>query len=184
MMPKASYIEALLYSRVLEVLRPFDPHVCGTAPLALSVPGSDIDILCQAPEPDLFAAVLRERFGNTLDFALRQETDRGRPVIARFTAWGWPFEIFGAAEPVRDQPRWRHFSMERRLLALGGEVLRAAVMRHRMAGMNTEPAFTAALGLKGDPDAALLALEDLTDAELVEIVTSAGFERADLLAAE
>jgi hypothetical protein len=48
----------------LDLLARFDPRITGTLPLGVSLPGSDIDILCHAPEPDDVADCLwqwRER---------------------------------------------------------------------------------------------------------------------------
>ena len=175
---RPGHAEALRRSGLTHILAAFDPHVAGTPPLGLDLPGSDIDILCHAPDPGHFAAVLFAAFAGEAGFLLRQWTGAGRPVIASFGAHGWPFEIFGAAAPVVDQPGWRHFEVERRLLALGGESLRAAVMRHRRAGLKTEPAFAAALDLVGDPYARLLDLEHQSDAALADLLIGAGYPAA------
>lgn len=159
-------------------LRAFDPHIAGTPPLGLDLPASDIDILCHAPDPAVFAAVVWDRFRNGSGFALRQWIGDGRPVIAGFHAHGWAFEIFGAAAPVREQAGWRHFDVERRLLALGGAPLREAVMAGRHRGLKTEPAVAAALGLSGDPYAALLDLQRQPDDALRRILLDAGFAPA------
>lgn len=149
---------ALRRSGALRRLAGFDPHVAGTPPLRLDTPASDIDLLCHAPDAVAFSAHLWREFGGESGFALWQWRGAGRPVLARFRAEGWAFEIFGAAQPVAEQAGWRHFVAERRLLALGGAPLRRAVRAARGRGLKTEPAFAAALGLGGDPYAALLAL--------------------------
>lgn len=97
-----------------------------------------------------------------------------RPVIASFSVAGVPFEIFGQARPVREQDGWRHFSVEKRLLRLGGEGLREAVMTARWQGAKTEPAFAQVLGLEGDPYRAMLDLEALGDAGLLEVLKVSG----------
>lgn len=161
------YGEALRETAVLERLADFAPRVAGTPPLGLDLPGSDIDILCHAPDPADFAERVWRDFGHCEGFALWQWTAAGRPIVAGFRACGWPFEIFGAPEPVAEQVAWRHFGVERRLLALGGDALRETVMALRRRGLKTEPAFAAALGLTGDPYVALLALEGLPDEALI-----------------
>lgn len=103
---------------------------------------------------------------------LGQKADR--PVIASFSVAGVPFEIFGQARPVREQDGWRHFSVEKRLLRLGGEDLREAVMNARRQGAKTEPAFAWVLGLKGDPYRAMLDLAELDDAGLLEVLKVKG----------
>ncbi|MFB2552451.1 DUF4269 domain-containing protein [Ensifer soli] len=155
-------------------LSPFDPHVAGTPPLGLDLPESDIDILCHAPEPDRFAATVWRTQSGRADFALWQWRGAGRPVIARFAAFGWTIELFAAPEPVRRQPGWRHFAVERRLLDRGGLALRARVMALRRAGMKTEPAFAAVLGLAGDPYRVLLDLDAEDDETLDRRLALAG----------
>ncbi|MDQ0512489.1 DUF4269 domain-containing protein [Ancylobacter amanitiformis] len=163
-----TYLDALHASQALQWLAAFDPHVAGTLPLGVAVAGSDIDILCHAPDPDLFGQVAWRHFAQERAFSLHQWTHGERAVIARFDSHGWPFEIFGSRRPVREQVGWRHFEVEERLLALGGETFRAAIRVLRGDGLKTEPAFARALGLDGDPYAALLALHARDDAELLK----------------
>lgn len=158
--------EALAQSRVLEILAPFDPHVAGTFPLGLDVKGSDIDVLCHAPEGAGFARAVWQAFAGCADFAMHQWARGERAVVAAFTLRGVPFEIFGSPLPVAEQVGWRHFDVERRLLHLGGPTFRDAVMQARGMGAKTEPAFAQVLGLPGDPYAAMLALSALDDAAL------------------
>ncbi|MET0241758.1 MAG: DUF4269 domain-containing protein [Sphingobium sp.] len=164
------YEAALQSAGILAVLAQFDPHVAGTPPLGLDMPGSDIDILCHAPDAGAFARAVWAAFAEHAGFAMHQWTSSVRPVIASFRAEGWEFEIFGDAVPVREQAGWRHFMVERRLLALGGEGFRTAVMQARSTGMKTEPAVAAVLGLGGDPYAALLMIEDWEDERLIALL--------------
>ena len=83
-----------------------------------------------------------------------------------------PVEVFGDPRPVARQPGWRHFEIERRLLVLGGDRLRAAVMQRRRDGRKTEPALAHLLGLAGDPYAALLALDEMPDADIIRLLNS------------
>jgi hypothetical protein len=159
----------------MAVLGAFDPHVAGTPPLGLDLPTSDIDVLCHAPDPGQFAATLWKTFGAQANFTIRQRVAGDRPVIASFTAYGWLFQVFGQVKPVSIQNGWRHFIIERRQLALGGQPFRAAVMRERADGVKTEPAFAAVLGLDGEPYQAVLDLEHNDDAALVRLLAKAGF---------
>ena len=160
------YEDALRTGQVVARLAAFDPHVVGTLPLGLAVAGSDIDIVCHAPDVEAFAAILASVFSGLPGFSIRRWTEPPRPVICRFVLLGWPVEIFGAPVPVRDQAGWRHFDIERRLLALGGDALRGEVQRRRTAGEKTEPAFAQALGLTGDPYARLFEMQPTSDIEL------------------
>lgn len=178
-MGRKDYRQALRRTGLLAVLARYDPHLAGTLPLGLDLPSSDVDLLCHAPDRVLFSAVLWGACHQWPDFSLRQWVSGDQPVTATFSAFGWAFEIFASPQPVREQPGWRHYQVEQRLLALGGPELRASVMRHRHAGAKTEPAFAMALGLTGDAPggayATLLELERATDRRLREILEAAGF---------
>jgi hypothetical protein len=137
---------------------------------------SDIDILCHAPDPIGFARRVWDDFHHEQSFMLRQWTRKGRPIIASFRAHGWMFEIFGAAQPVAEQAGWRHFQVQRRLLALCGPSFRDDLIARRQAGAKTEPAFAAALDLPGNPYEAMLELADRPDAALVALLAHAGFK--------
>jgi len=161
-----TYQDALQASRILELLEKFDPTVVGTLPLGLAVASSDIDIVCAARDPDAFADVVWDTLRHVRGFRLYRWRDDGRPAVARFEFGGWPFELFADRRPVCEQRAWRHFDVERRLLALDSGWLRQSVLRLRGDGLKTEPAFAAALKLDGDPYLAMLALFPERDAQL------------------
>ncbi|KWV50021.1 phage capsid protein [Bradyrhizobium macuxiense] len=166
------YALAITRSEVTEVLERFDPRIVGALPLDLAVSGSDIDIVCHAPDPNAFAEVLWQHYRTADGFALYRWRSDTRPVIARFVWDGWPFELFGDTRPVDRQRGWIHFEVERRLLALDDGRLRQAVGARRAAGMKTEPAFAAVLGIGGDPYPGLLDLAAASDAELCALLAA------------
>ena len=141
-------------------------EIAGTPPLGIDMTDSDIDIVCAAFDLQGFARRLWRGFSHLEDFSLRQWARPAHAVIASFRHAGWPFEVFGMACPLEEQAGWRHFRLEQRLLALGGEALTARVMAARRDGLKTEPAFAAVLGLHGDPYRAMLDLADASDAVL------------------
>jgi len=169
------YRQAIDRLRILDVLRDCDPHIAGTLPLGINVPGSDIDILCHASDAEAFTQLVWSAFGDQAGFSIRQWTQEERPVIASFKAHGWPFELFGHPSPVPLQRGWRHFEVERRLLALGGVPFRQAVMERRQRGAKTEPAFADSLHLKGDPYAALLEIHSRDYGQLSRLLAESGF---------
>jgi hypothetical protein len=169
------YRQAIDRLRVMDALEDFDPHIAGTLPLGLEVPGSDVDILCHAPDAGAFAQLVWSTFREQSAFSIRQWTQEERPVIASFEAHGWRFELFAHPTPVAFQPGWRHFEVERRLLALGGLPFRRAVMDRRCKGAKTEPAFADSLQLKGDPYAALLEIHSRDDEQLTGLLAESGF---------
>lgn len=175
MTARPGYAQALRATRLLDLLHAYDPRVAGTPPLGVDLPASDIDVLCHAPDALAFTRTAWEALAGMTAFTIHQWTGDERPVIATFSAHGWCFEIFASIQPVSEQAGWRHFVVEQRLLALGGEPFRGNIMRHRRAGLKTEPAFAAALHLKGDPYRALLELHRQTDGDLAAILAAAGY---------
>jgi hypothetical protein len=174
-MERSHYLEALERTEVLPKLAAFNPHVVGTPPLGLDLPTSDIDVICFAPDADAFTCAVWNAFGTRPTFRMWQKIGLDRPVVANFADADWIIEIFGQASPISEQHGWRHFLVERRLLAFGGDTFRVAVMTRRNNGMKTEPAFAAALGLDGDPFQALLSLECCSDTELIALLREQGF---------
>ncbi|WP_206601521.1 DUF4269 domain-containing protein [Bradyrhizobium brasilense] len=62
------YASAVTSSAVMELLKPFDPRIVGTLPLGLAVPGSDIDIVCHASDPNAFADIVWAHYQACDDF--------------------------------------------------------------------------------------------------------------------
>jgi hypothetical protein len=136
---------------------------------------SDIDILCCVPDADVFLDTIVSLYSNHAGFSCWQWVPGDRPLIANFHAEGWEFEIYASPQPVKQQAGWRHFTIEQRLLALGGETFKAKIMSLRSEGYKTEPAFWAALGMQGDAYAGMLKLCDDTDEALVDRLKQADF---------
>ena len=92
-MHRRSYEDALAECGVLEVLAPFDPRVAGTPPLGLDLPGSDIDVLCFAPDPRMFSDIVWHAFSDALAFIAKQWVDPPRAVVVSFDAAGWQIQL-------------------------------------------------------------------------------------------
>lgn len=170
---RVSYMKAVASADIAGVLAGLDWALAGTPPLGLDQAGSDIDIVCAAFDAEAFSARLWRAFGDFEDFLVRQWAGGSRAVIAEFRHAGWPFEIFGEPLRLSEQAGWRHFEVERRLLALGGEALRARILAAREAGLKTEPAFAAVLGLEGNAYRAMLDIAGFGDAQLRMLVEKA-----------
>jgi hypothetical protein len=172
---RPTYQDALRRAGLLRILEPFDPHVIGTLPLGVARPNSDIDIICCAADLSAAVELVWKHFGESESFAIYQWSAKGRPVIATFEAYGWPFEIFVSSTPVQDQAGWRHFEVEKRLLTLGGPAFHTAICALRAGGVKTEPAFARALKLEGDPYAVLYDLFSTSDNQLNAVLRAQGF---------
>jgi hypothetical protein len=150
---------------LLGCLRGYDPVLVGTFPLDLTVPGSDLDIICQVSDWAAFRQALAG-FAAFPGYAVRPAATAVSAVVASFEVEGLAVEVFGQALPTARQNGYRHLVVEARLLAVGGAALRQRVLALKASGVKTEPAFAQVLGLPGDPYQALLTLEGASRAEL------------------
>ena len=143
--------EVLTAFRLFDLLQPFQPVLAGTIPLAIDIPGSDLDIICCWEDEAAFAEYVTRHFGHFPDFECLHKSIRNRPtVLARFTAGDFPVEIFGQNRPAAEQEAVRHLLVEYAILQEKGEEFRQAVIDLKMAGMKTEPAFGRLLGMEGN----------------------------------
>lgn len=135
-----------------------DLALVSTVAIGLDRPGSDLDVLCQHPEPARLAALLREQGWTASDKGnqvwLMEQTLTG-PDQAR-----WPVELYVTPARLETLNGWRHLSLMAALLGHFGHDFYQAVLRLRLeAGLKGEAAICRLLGLDGDPYAALLTLE-------------------------
>jgi len=152
--------------KLLEQLSAFNPTMIGTPPLGIDIATSDIDIACYSEDLDYFEMHCTQAFGAIGDYSSTTTTAQSiATAIVRFTSHGWDIEIFCQPTPVEQQWGVRHYRIEQRILKLAPHV--APMIREmKEGGLKTEPAFASLLGLKGDPYAALLELENETDEAL------------------
>lgn len=167
-----TYQDALHHAGLAGKLAHLDWCLAGTPPLGLALEGSDIDILCHVRDYGEFTDLIWRSFAGFEGFSIRQWAKAPHAIVATFHCAGWPFEIFGEKRPLREQAGWRHYEVERRLLALGGAAFHERIMAARRGGLKTEPAFAAVLGLAGDPYAAMLDLFGQDDTALAALVAA------------
>ncbi|WP_421980772.1 DUF4269 domain-containing protein [Roseibium sp.] len=171
---RPSYVDIIDQLDLPQVLAEFDPIVIGTPPLGIATARSDIDIACFASDFGRFDRAVRRAFGEMQAFSIRTADHLpDLATVASFFACGWEIEIF--CQEIETEKQWgvRHFRVEERLLALQPR-LRQQISCLKQGGMKTEPAFARILGLAGDPYEAILQLEDLSDAQLVDLLDAAG----------
>jgi hypothetical protein len=168
---------ALIDLGILADLAGFGAVLIGTVPLAIDVPDSDLDIACHAPDLDTLAADLERLYGAHPGYDA-QRGPRPGTLVARLRHGRERIEVFGQGVPVEQQAGFRHMVVAWRLLSLGGERLRRAVLALRLRGVKTEPAFAQVLGLAGDPYTRLLELHAASDDELAELVGASDGEGA------
>lgn len=160
---------------ILKALAAYDPHIAGTPPLGIHTETGDIDILFCAGARS-FVADVAQFYEHMSGLRIWQWTSEDRPVIATFRAYGWDFELFASTQLVAQQFGWRHFEIEHRLLSLGGDSFRDAILKLRRDGLKTEPAFWPALQREGNAYHGLLSLEQATDDELRAELAFASFD--------
>lgn len=151
---------AIAKSKILHHFKEYNPLIAGTFPLAINVEGSDVDVLLEVLDFEVLSESLKAHYGHCAGFEITfAEVDSLQTLICHFTFDQVPFEVFAQYKsPVR-QTAYRHFLIEERLLKLHGELFREQVLKTRMNGLKTEPAFAEVLKLKGDPYQALLDLQ-------------------------
>lgn len=152
---------------IFDLLRPYEPLLAGTVPLGIDVEGSDLDIVCRISSVEGFAAFAEQAFGERAGFEMHRRG--GDTVVVRFYADGMPVEIFASPTPSARSAAWRHMLVEERIMALAGDDFRRRVICLKRCGVKTEPAFARLLRLDGDPFAAVLALENASDREILDL---------------
>ncbi len=142
--------------------------LAGSVPIDVAVENSDLDIIVCAPDLKVMGEIFRRELGSFHGFRQERGIVLGvATLMTHFEFGGEVFEIFTQNVPIPRQNAVVHMLVEERLLLLGGDGFRDRVMALRRAGVKTEPAFGEVLGLE-EPYRDLLALEDLSDAELRE----------------
>lgn len=163
--------EALVSLNVMEVLKAHAPVLCGTIPLGVDVPGSDLDVICEAWDLAVFEREVARAYSHHAGYNSRFRRISGYPAcICDFEAEGFAFQMFAQPRKVREIDSYRHMAVEARLLSLAGPDAAEAIRELKAGGMKTEPAFARYFGLQGDPYATLLALYAATDDELRALI--------------
>ncbi|MCA1064957.1 DUF4269 domain-containing protein [Rossellomorea sp. AcN35-11] len=144
------------YSAIIEldVLNQWSSYslvLCGTLPIGIDISGSDLDIIMEVHDLDLFEEKLQKAY-NCLDgFTLKRSRQKGREVvIANFIFRDFEFELFGQAQPVHKQHAYLHMMIEHKLLQTF-PALKQKVIHLKQQGYKTEPAFCKLLDITGDP---------------------------------
>ncbi|MFM5182460.1 DUF4269 domain-containing protein [Aeromonas veronii] len=176
--PRQRSAHALLTAGVWDELAAqcADMALVSTLAIGLDRPGSDLDILCQHPDPAEFAATLEaqgwqasakdenvwllERTFSCLDQSC---ADTGSDTSEA----SWPLELYVTPAPIETLNGWRHLTLMAALLERFGDAFYREVLRLRLEdGLKGEAAMCLLLGLAGDPYVALLTLEGCNLAEL------------------
>ncbi|MGU5546542.1 DUF4269 domain-containing protein [Aeromonas veronii] len=176
--PRQRSAHALLTAGVWDELAAqcADLALVSTLAIGLDRPGSDLDILCQHPDPAAFAATFAkqgwqasDKGGNiwllerTFSYLDQSCADTGSDKSEA----SWPLELYVTPAPIETLNGWRHLTLMAALLERFGDAFYRDVLRLRLEeGLKGEAAMCRLLGLAGDPYEALLTLEGRNLAEL------------------
>ncbi|WED75059.1 DUF4269 domain-containing protein [Aeromonas allosaccharophila] len=172
--PRQRSAHALLTAGVWDALAAqcADMALVSTLTIGLDRPGSDLDILCQHPDPAAFAATFAEQGWQAsakgdniwlLERVFPCAADSGcdNHIVS------WPLELYVTPAPIETLNGWRHLTLMAALLERFGDAFYREVLRLRLEqGLKGEAAMCRLLGLAGDPYTALLTLEGRNLAEL------------------
>lgn len=143
----------------MDKLATFVPLLAGTIPLAIDIPGSDLDIICCWACKEDFEKALLTHFSTAARFSIKHTIVKGcESIVANCTLGDFVVEFFGQGRPSQEQDAYRHMLIEHKLLQQHGEAFRQQVVALKKAGIKTEPAFARLLHFTGDPYEALLHL--------------------------
>ncbi|MFP3790859.1 DUF4269 domain-containing protein [Bacillus subtilis] len=139
-------------------LAKYTPVLCGTVPIAIDVQDSDLDIIMEVQDFQLFKDEVKALYGILEGFVLTELTVRNIPTITlNFRYRGFDFELFAQPTAVEKQNAYRHMLIEHYLLLKNPQV-RKEIIFLKKKGIKTETAFAIVFGLVGDPYDALLVL--------------------------
>ncbi|MCO4171255.1 DUF4269 domain-containing protein [Aeromonas veronii] len=176
--PRQRSAHALLTAGVWDELAAqcADLALVSTLAIGLDRPGSDLDILCQHPDPAEFAATFAEQGWQASDkddnIWLLERTFSCLDQSCAYSGSdksdaSWLLELYVTPAPIETLNGWRHLTLMAALLERFGDAFYQEVLRLRLEeGLKGEAAMCRLLGLAGDPYVALLTLEGRNLAEL------------------
>ncbi|WP_323897094.1 DUF4269 domain-containing protein [Aeromonas allosaccharophila] len=171
--PRQRSAHALLTAGVWDelVAQCADMALVSTLAIGLDRPGSDLDILCQHPDPAAFAATFAEQGWQASakgdNIWLLERVFPCADSVCDNRIASWPLELYVTPAPIETLNGWRHLTLMAALLERFGDAFYRDVLRLRLEeGLKGEAAMCRLLGLAGDPYEALLTLEGRNLAEL------------------
>ncbi|MGB2578259.1 hypothetical protein AAIR98_000178 [Elusimicrobium simillimum] len=153
---------AIVSLGILQDLAVHEPLVAGTIPIDINIPGSDIDIICRAADYAKFSKLINKLYGGKKKF---KENIFENHYVCGFEFENFIFEIYAQNIPPQKQNAYLHMLIEGRILNLKGQDFKKEIIKLKINGIKTEPAFGKLLNLV-NPYTDLLELQKMTDAEL------------------
>ncbi|KLA31886.1 DUF4269 domain-containing protein [Bacillus cereus] len=136
---------------IMEDLILYSPVLCGTIPIRIDTLQSDLDIVMEVHNFDVFEQEMRSLYGSYKGFKIKKKKIKTTESInVNFEFEGFKFELFAQPKPVRNQNAYRHMIVEHMLLIQHPHI-REEILRLKENGLKTEPAFAQVLNIDGDP---------------------------------
>lgn len=143
---------------IMEDLVLYSPVLCGTTPIRIDTPQSDLDIVMEVYNFNVFEQEMRSLYGSYEGFKIKKTKIKDtESVKVNFKFEGFEFELFAQPKPVRNQNAYRHMIVEHMLLMQHPHI-REEVIQLKESGLKTEPAFAQVLNINGDPYEELILL--------------------------
>jgi len=157
---------------IMSILEKYNPILTGTIPIGIDIPSSDLDIICQVSDFENFRSLVNAYWSNLTSFtnALTQDA-----YVASFKHHGFEIEIFAQNIPTLQQNAYRHMIVEYRILNLANLKFKDEIIKLKLSGYKTEPAFGKLLNLY-NPFEELLKLEKYNDEELISLIHQNGYK--------
>ncbi len=135
-------------TEILQKLHDYNPKVCGTLPLGISIADSDIDIVCEVTDFAVFKKKLQMHFQKYSGYKI---IDEGSHISCQFRVQNILIEIYGENTPSEKQNAYVHMMVEAELLSYTGEWALPEITKLKTSGLKTEPAFVQFYEINGDP---------------------------------
>lgn len=150
----------LIELNIMNILQDFNPLLVWTIPIWINIETSDLDILCECYNHDVFAQSIESHFWS-LSWFVSRTYERNWLKITRVNFFWKSFEIeiYGIGTPTREQIAFKHMLIEHAILESKGEDFKLKVIDLKRSWIKTEPAFAQLLWIEWDPYVELLKME-------------------------
>lgn len=163
--------KALSDLNIMSLLKEYNPILTGTIPIGIDIPSSDLDIICEVANLEYFKLLVNKYWSSFPSFT---ETLNKDTYIASFIHKDFEIEIFAQNIPSLQQNAYRHMIIEHRIINLANPKFKEEVIRLKMNGYKTEPAFGKLLNLQ-NPFEDLLQIHGYSDEELTAFIRQNGY---------
>lgn len=108
---------AIIKLHIFEDLKSYSPILCGTIPLDIDTEESDLDIILNVTDLDLFKAKVNKLYGLHSSFKKKHTFIRNRNVlVTSFYSDGFEFQLFAQNQPTSKQYAYLHMIVEWQIL--------------------------------------------------------------------